>query len=99
MNLQERKQKLWYFIFQRMQKDEFKRRGNEVMGFHNYDDFVQHQVNYVSALDESHLTTIEWLRDSFLASSRLMDKEYMSPRRPSGFCFDSDNRVVLFCER
>jgi hypothetical protein len=103
MSIKERKNGILTFILQQMQKGEFQRgsgnRDGKVMGFCDYQEFVEHQSKTISSINEQTLTTMEWLRDEVIPISLLMDKEYMSDRQASGFCFDSKNRIVLFNER
>lgn len=102
MSFKQRKDAIFNFIVSNMDQNEFDRGQNghqKVMGFKNYDDFISHQQNVVNDLDDTTITLMEWLRDSFIPESVMMDKEYMSTWQSSGFCFDANNKIVIFHER
>jgi len=86
-----------------MDEDDFERgfgqNDETFLGFNSYDEFAVFQRDLVTLFTEDSVTTMLFLADSLLNRFDLMDKESMVPFPASGFCFDINQRIVIFNER
>jgi hypothetical protein len=102
LDFDRRKEKLIKFVTSALPNDDNGIIVEGHMGFHDYDDFVKFQEDYINAMDEEQIITLEFLRNEILPIS-LIDiaghygDEYSQAYTENDikFYFDAMGRIVI----
>ena len=103
-----KKQQIKDFVFSRISKDELEKhikiRNGKVfedcLGFGSYSDFSKKNEEIIKTLSQKEVNWLLILIDN-ITNNKLcnMDKESMSDYNSSGFCWNSNGKLVIFNEK
>ncbi len=91
---------LYNFIINNMNEYDLERNDGDFYEFTDYEKFCKFQKNHLGTLDENYIMKLFNLMDLMINHDiQVMDKESMVTMNASGFCFNSDGKLVIFNER
>ena len=107
MSREDRETKIYDFIVSRfresdlerynmMRREEYKEFG---FGFGTIENFRTKQRAFLKNSDDDTIEHLRIMKLLIEKGTMSMDKERMVPFRTSGFCFDTEGKIVIFNER
>jgi hypothetical protein len=87
------------FINDGIDEYELERITESDLNFKNYDDFKEFQTKHIESIDKKEINRLIVLINFIRSGMFIMDKESMVAFESSGFCFNSDGKLIVFNER
>jgi hypothetical protein len=69
------------------------------LGFYSYNDFLNYQKWIIDQFNETSISTLEFIRDTIVPNSRVLDRPTMDIYNIAGFVFDIDGKIVFYNPR
>lgn len=97
MDLISRKNELLRFLLSGIDESHFTRGLDDLrFGFKSYNEFVQYQQRIISQSDESNISTLEFIKNTLVPRSKVVDRPSMNAYKIAGFVFDSSGGIVFY---
>ena len=100
--IQRQRDELYTYLVKSLDRYSFERGvgfHKEVLGLATYDDFLATQRRFADSRKKLELNRLEYLRQTLVPQSKLMDEEYMIEHSIMGYVANSRGQLVLLAPR